>query len=86
MTCPAQEREQPELLAKMPSRRRRIARGSGKTEVDVSGLLTAYTGMRARMGQMSKMMNISRAGGETYTARRNLCTTHHMVYRFALTL
>ena len=59
----SQEREQPELLAKAPSRRRRIARGSGKTEVDVSGLLTAYTGMRSRMGQLSKMMKASGAGG-----------------------
>jgi signal recognition particle subunit SRP54 len=85
VTCAAQEREQPELLAKMPSRRRRIARGSGKTEVDVSGLLTAYTGMRARMGQMSKMMNISRAGGETqaHTAWWDLCTKHHTDYLFA---
>lgn len=59
-----QEREQPELLAKTPSRRRRIARGSGKTEVDVSGLLTAYAGMRSRMGQLSKMMKMSGAAGE----------------------
>ena len=33
-----QEREQPELLAKSPSRRRRIARGSGRAEEQVRSL------------------------------------------------
>lgn len=53
-----QERESPDLLAKTPSRRRRIARGSGRTQTDVSGLLTSFTGMRSRMNQLSSMMKM----------------------------
>lgn len=54
-----QERAQPELLAKSPSRRRRIARGSGKEESDVAELVGVFTGMRAQMQTMSRMMAIS---------------------------
>ena len=53
-----QERENPDLLAKTPSRRRRIARGAGRTQTDVSGLLTSFTGMRSRMNQLSSMMKM----------------------------
>lgn len=53
-----QERENPDLLAKTPSRRRRIARGSGRTQTDVSGLLTSFTSMRSRMNQLSSMMKM----------------------------
>ena len=35
--CLAQEREQPALLAKYASRRRRVAQGSGRTEKEVGG-------------------------------------------------
>jgi len=65
---PPQERENPDLLAKTPSRRRRIARGSGRTEVDVSGLLQSFTGMRARMNQLSKMMR-SQGGALSHSPR-----------------
>ena len=75
-----QEREQPELLAKTPSRRRRIARGSGKTEVDVSGLLTAYAGMRSRMGQLSKMMKMSGGGRIWLGAHVELCAVCYAVH------
>lgn len=54
-----QEREQPELLAKNPSRRRRIARGSGKEESDVAELVGVFTAMRSQMQTMSRMMAIS---------------------------
>ncbi|WPT10645.1 Signal recognition particle 54 kDa protein [Picochlorum sp. SENEW3] len=54
-----QERAQPELLAKSPSRRRRVARGSGKEESDVAELVGVFTGMRAQMQTMSRMMAIS---------------------------
>lgn len=58
-----QEREQPELLAKNPSRRRRIARGCGKEESDVAELVGVFTGMRAQMQTMSRMMAISGGTG-----------------------
>lgn len=58
-----QEREQPELLAKNPSRRRRIARGCGKEESDVAELVGVFTGMRAQMQTMSRMMAISGGAG-----------------------
>lgn len=57
------ERAAPELLAKSPSRRRRVARGSGRTEQEVSELIGVFTGMRAQMQTMSRMMAIS--GGAT---------------------
>ncbi|KAI7844769.1 hypothetical protein COHA_001651 [Chlorella ohadii] len=54
-----QEREQPELLAKNPSRRRRIARGSGRTEEQVAELIGMFTSMRAQMQTLSRMMALS---------------------------
>lgn len=53
-----QERENPDLLAKSPSRRRRIARGSGRTERDVNDLFGTFTGMRATMQNMTKMLGL----------------------------
>ena len=50
------ERSKPELLAKSASRRRRIARGSGRTEAQVNDLLATFTQMRVQMKTMSKMM------------------------------
>jgi signal recognition particle subunit SRP54 len=47
-----EERKNPDLLAKSPSRRRRIAKGSGHTESDVSKLVTNFTRMRGMMQQM----------------------------------
>jgi signal recognition particle subunit SRP54 len=47
-----EERKNPDLLAKSPSRRRRIAKGSGHTESDVSKLVTNFTRMRSMMQQM----------------------------------
>ncbi|NES80993.1 MAG: signal recognition particle protein [Moorea sp. SIO2B7] len=49
-----QERENPELLAKSPSRRRRIAKGSGFQERDISKLVSDFTRMRAMMKQMGQ--------------------------------
>lgn len=54
-----QERETPELLAKSPSRRRRVARGSGRTEQDVAELIAVFTGMRSQMQSLSRMMALS---------------------------
>jgi signal recognition particle subunit SRP54 len=49
-----EERKNPELLASSPSRRRRIARGSGRYERDVSELLKKFQQMRSFMQQMGK--------------------------------
>jgi signal recognition particle subunit SRP54 len=48
-----QEREDPQLLAQSPSRRRRVAKGSGFEEKDVSRLVSDFTRMRSMMRQMS---------------------------------
>jgi signal recognition particle subunit SRP54 len=50
----AEERRNPDLLASSPSRRRRIARGSGFAERDVSNLVSEFTKMRNLMQQMSQ--------------------------------
>ena len=49
-----QERSNPDLLSSSPSRRRRVARGSGYGESDVSKLVTDFTKMRSLMQQMSQ--------------------------------
>ena len=50
----AEERRNPDLLASSPSRRRRIARGAGYTERDVTNLVSEFTKMRNLMQQMSR--------------------------------
>jgi signal recognition particle subunit SRP54 len=49
-----EERKNPDLLASSPSRRRRIAKGSGHGESDVSKLVSDFQKMRSFMQQMSK--------------------------------
>ncbi|MEW6491968.1 MAG: signal recognition particle protein [Cyanobacteriota bacterium] len=49
----SEERRNPDLLASSPSRRRRIAKGSGYNERDVSNLVSEFTKMRNLMQQMS---------------------------------
>jgi signal recognition particle subunit SRP54 len=49
-----EERSNPDLLAKSPSRRRRVAKGSGHQERDVSKLIRDFTRMRSMMQQMSQ--------------------------------
>lgn len=49
-----QERQNPELLSGSPSRRRRIAKGSGHTEKDVSKLVSDFQKMRSLMQQMGR--------------------------------
>jgi len=48
------ERQQPELLASQPSRRRRIAAGSGHVPADVDKVLADFQKMRGFMQQMSR--------------------------------
>ena len=50
----AAERTQPELLAAQPSRRRRIASGSGYQAADVDKVLADFQKMRGFMQQMTK--------------------------------
>ena len=60
-----EERTNPDLLAKFPSRRRRVAKGSGHQEKDVSKLISDFTKMRSMMQQMSsgRMPNMPNMGG-----------------------
>jgi len=51
-----EERKNPDLLAKSPSRRDRIARGSGHTLQAVSKLIADFTRMRTMMKQMGQGM------------------------------
>jgi signal recognition particle subunit SRP54 len=57
-----EERGNPDLLASTPSRRRRIAKGCGYSEGDVSKLITEFTRMRSMMQQMT-MGNFPGMGG-----------------------
>ena len=49
-----EERSHPDLLAKSPNRRRRIAKGSGGEESDVGKLVKNFTRMRGMMQQMGQ--------------------------------
>ncbi|MBD0336507.1 MAG: signal recognition particle protein [Cyanobacteria bacterium Co-bin13] len=59
-----EERKNPELLSSSPSRRRRIASGSGHGEKDVSKLVSDFQKMRSLMQQMgSGQMGFPGMGG-----------------------
>ncbi len=49
-----QERKNPEVLAGSPSRRRRVAKGAGYSEKDISKLVTDFQRMRGLMQQMGQ--------------------------------
>lgn len=49
-----EERTHPDLLAKSPSRRRRIAKGCGYEESDIAKLVKNFTQMRSMMQQMGQ--------------------------------
>ncbi|KAI4370174.1 hypothetical protein MLD38_018549 [Melastoma candidum] len=51
-----EEREQPELLAESPTRRKRVAQDSGKTEQQVSQLVAQLFQMRVKMKNLMGMM------------------------------
>ncbi|OMO68343.1 hypothetical protein COLO4_29709 [Corchorus olitorius] len=51
-----EEREQPELLAESPERRKRVAQASGKTEQQVSQLVAQLFQMRVRMKNLMGVM------------------------------
>jgi signal recognition particle GTPase len=59
---PHQERTNPQLLISSASRRRRIAEGSGRSEGEVSEMMTAFTQMKAQTSNMSKLMKLSQGG------------------------
>ena len=48
------EREDPELLAQSPSRRRRIAKGSGRSEKEVQDMIRNFQKMRSMMQQFGQ--------------------------------
>jgi signal recognition particle subunit SRP54 len=50
------EKADPDLLAQSPSRRRRVAKGSGFNEKDVSKLVQDFTKMRSMMQNMGRGM------------------------------
>jgi signal recognition particle subunit SRP54 len=58
-----EERGNPQLLAQSPSRRRRVAKGSGNEEKDVSKLISDFTRMRSMMKQMSQGGGFPGMGG-----------------------
>jgi signal recognition particle subunit SRP54 len=62
LSMTAEERVKPELVAMSASRRRRIARGAGRTDAEVVTLVDVFSGMRARMQDMGRLMKI--AGGK----------------------
>jgi len=71
-----QERQNPEILARSPSRRRRIAGGSGYAEKDVSKLVSDFQRMRSLMqkmgqGEMPGMDMPGMLGGKTPPGWRN---------------
>ncbi|MGB7088130.1 MAG: signal recognition particle protein [Phormidesmis sp.] len=49
-----EERQNPEVLSGSPSRRRRVAKGAGYAEKDVSKLVTDFQRMRSLMQQMGR--------------------------------
>lgn len=51
-----EERATPDLLAKSPSRRRRVANGSGRSQEQVSQMVSQLFQMRARMKNLMSMM------------------------------
>jgi signal recognition particle subunit SRP54 len=58
-----EERKHPKLLAGSPSRRRRIATGSGHSEKDVGKLVSDFTKMRSLMQQMGQGGGFPGMGG-----------------------
>jgi signal recognition particle subunit SRP54 len=57
------ERRDPDLLAAQPSRRRRIASGSGHTPADVDKVLQNFQQMRGFMQQMTRGGGMPGMGG-----------------------
>lgn len=58
-----EERENPDLLASQPSRRRRIAKGSGHKPGDMDKVLADFQKMRGFMQQMSRGGGMPGMGG-----------------------
>lgn len=68
----AEERANPQLLISSASRRRRIAEGSGRSEQDVSEMMTAFTQMKAQTSNMSKLMKLSQGNGDQQQVMQEL--------------
>lgn len=54
-----EERENPDKIAKSAKVKRRLARDSGRSQGEVSDLLTTFTQIRIQLKTMSKMMAAS---------------------------
>ena len=75
-----EERNKPELLAAQPSRRRRVASGSGYQPADVDKVLADFQRMRGLMKQMSTggvlpgmeggLPGMSSSGANPYPSRK----------------
>ena len=72
--------------AQSAARRRRIARGSGHRELDVTAMLGTFTQMRARMNQLSKMLKMGGAQGAPPPAPREHSVRECMHERGVLSL
>lgn len=73
-----QERANPQLLINSPSRRRRVAEGSGRGEQDVAEMMSAFTQMKAQASNMSKLMRLGQgaaAEGLVQCLARGACQT-----------
>lgn len=67
-----QERANPQLLINSPSRRRRVAEGSGRTEQEVGELMSAFTQMKAQASNMSKLMKLGQGGSDSEKLMQDL--------------
>uniref|UniRef100_A0A383VIM9 signal-recognition-particle GTPase n=2 Tax=Tetradesmus obliquus TaxID=3088 RepID=A0A383VIM9_TETOB len=67
-----EERANPQLLISSPSRRRRVAEGSGRSEQDVAELMGAFTQMKAQTSQMSKIMKLGQGGADAERQMKEL--------------
>ncbi|GFH32189.1 SRP54 domain-containing protein, partial [Haematococcus lacustris] len=57
------EKADPRLLAASPSKRRRVAQASGRSEAEVSELLGKFTQMQAQAINMGRMMQLGSPEG-----------------------
>ncbi|MGD8862760.1 MAG: signal recognition particle protein [Myxococcales bacterium] len=66
------ERQKPKLFAEAPGRLKRVARGSGRTDEDVAGLLQRFAFMQNMMGQIGQQAGmLSRIPGMKQLAMAN---------------
>ena len=62
------ERSNPDLLAKSSARRRRIAKGAGRSEFDVNSLIGTFAAMRSSMQNLTRLMALRQGGTSKHTS------------------